>query len=1072
MAKQSLPIKTFAHHKNYLEPPSLTAFQRDSFNLFLKEGIKSVFEEISPITDYTDKGLDLYFLDYYLEPPKISETKAREKELNYEASLRVKLLLKNKKLGIEKEQEVYLGDIPLMTARGTFIINGVEKIVVSQVNRSPGVYFSSLNFRGQKLFGARIIPYHGAWVEFETDSANIIWVKVDRRRKAPATALLRIFGLGSNEEIKNAFNFKESNEWKYLEATLKVDSSSNQEEGYIEIYRRLRPGELPTYDNARDLLNNMFFRLDRYDLNRVGRFKINQRLNLNLPLEKRFITLEDLIAIIKEIIRLNNDPLAEDDDIDHLGNRRVRAVGEILTERFRAGLMRMRRTIQDRMATLNPKTLTPSQLINPRQLINVLREFFNTSRLCQFMEQMNMLSELEHKRRLTCLGPGGLTRERAGIEVRDIHESHYGRICPIQTPEGQNIGLVVYLALYARLNEFGFIETPYLKVEKGKLTKEIVYFDAFEETKHKITYAGINIDKEGNIIDEEVTVRYQGEPVVVKKEEVEFIDVSCQQILSAGVSLIPFLEHDESNRALMGANMQKQAVPCIRPKAPLISTGMERKIALESGQCLVSDVDGEVVEIDASHIAIKTKEGEIKNYQLVNFQRSNKNSCLHQKPVIKKGDKVSKGDLLADGSITEDGILALGQNLLVAFVPFFGFNYEDAIVVSERVLKRDYFTSIYLEEFTCDVVDTKLGPEITTRDIPNVSEEKLKNLDEDGIIRIGAEAKGGDILVGKISPKGKAELTPEERLLQAIFGKQIKDVKDTSLLLEPSRQGKVIRVKILSREEGDKLEVGTIKRIGVEIAELRRLRVGDKLAGRHGNKGVISVIMPEEDMPYLEDGRPIDIVMNPLSIASRMNIGQVFENHLGLAAEKLGYRAICPALDGATEEEIKEELRKAGLPEDGKVILYDGRTGEPFEQKVAVGVMYIMKLEHMVEDKIHMRAIGPYSLITQQPLGGRARFGGQRFGEMEVWALEGYGAAYTLQEMLTIKSDDVLGRAAAYNAIINGEKIKNPNIPASFSVILKELQGLALSVELKGVKTEDSSFREGIKQKEENIKIN
>ncbi len=1072
MEKQKIFTKSFAHHKSYLEPPALTEFQRDSFERFLRDGIKSVFEEISPITDYTDKGLELYFQDYYLEPPKISEKKAKEKELNYEASLRVKLLLKSKKLGFEKEQEVYLGDIPLMTPRGTFIINGVEKVVVSQINRSPGVYFSSVNFRGQKLFGARFIPYHGAWLEFETDNNNVIWAKVDRKRKIPATAVLRIFGLGTNEEIKNAFNFSEEKELKYLEATLKIDPSSNQEEGYIEVYKRLRPGELPTFDNARDLLNNMFFRLDRYDLAKVGRYKINQRLNLNIPLDKRFIQLEDLIAAFKEIIRLNNDPLAEDDDIDNLGNRRVRAVGEILTERFRAGLMRMRRTIQDRMATLNPRTLTPSQLVNPRQLVNTLREFFNTSRLCQFMEQMNMLSELEHKRRLTCLGPGGLARERAGIDVRDIHESHYGRVCPIQTPEGQNIGLVLYLALYARLNEFGFIETPYLKVENGKLTKEIVYFDAFEEMKHKITYAGINIDNEGNILDDEVTVRYQGEPIVVKKEEVEFMDVSCQQILSVGVSLIPFLEHDESNRALMGANMQKQAVPCVRPKAPLVATGLERKVAFESGQCLISDVEGEVIEVDADHISIKTKEGEIKNYELITFQRSNKNSCLHQRPVVKKGDKVKKGDLLADGSITEEGLLALGQNLLVAFVPFSGFNYEDAIVVSERVLKKDYFTSIYLEEFTCDVVETKLGPEVTTRDIPNVSEEKLKNLDEEGIIRIGAEVKGGDILVGKVSPKGKAELTPEERLLQAIFGKQIKDVKDTSLLLEPSRQGKVIRIKVLSREKGDKLEVGTIKRIGVEIAELRRLRVGDKLAGRHGNKGVISVILPEEDMPYLEDGRPVDIVMNPLSIASRMNIGQVFENHLGLAAERLGYRAITPALDGATEEEIKRELKAAGLPEDGKVTLYDGRTGEPFEQKVAVGVMYIMKLEHMVEDKIHMRAIGPYSLITQQPLGGRARFGGQRFGEMEVWALEGYGAAYTLQEMLTIKSDDVLGRAAAYNAIINGEKIKNPNIPTAFSVILKELQGLALSVELKGVKTEEtnSSFKE--EKTTEQIQIN
>ncbi|MGE4554799.1 MAG: DNA-directed RNA polymerase subunit beta [Candidatus Paceibacterota bacterium] len=1072
MTKKILPIKSFAHHKNYFDPPPLISFQKESFDYFLEKGIKSVFEEFSPITDYTDKGLELYFQDYYLESPKISEATAREKELNYEASLRVKLLLKNKKLGIEKEQEVYLGDIPLMTDRGTFIINGVEKIVVSQLTRSPGVYFFSGNFRGQKLFGARIIPYHGAWVEFETDSANIIWVKVDRRRKIPATALLRVFGLSSNEEIKNALNLTREEEWKYLEKTLKIDPSSNQEEGYIEIYKRVRPGELPTYDNAKELLNNMFFRIDRYDLSRVGRYKINQRLNLNLDLGKRFLTLEDLIATLKEIIRLNNDPLAEDDDIDHLGNRRVRAVGEILTERFRVGLMRMRRTIQDRMATLNPKTLTPSQLVNPRQLVNVLREFFNTSRLCQFMEQMNMLSELEHKRRLTCLGPGGLTRERAGIEVRDIHESHYGRICPIQTPEGQNIGLVVYLALYARLNEFGFIETPYIKVNNGKLTKEVEYLDAFEEFQYKITYAGINVDEEGNILDKEVTVRYHGEPMVVKKEEVEYIDVSCQQILSAGVSLIPFLEHDESNRALMGANMQKQAVPCVRPKAPLVATGIERKIAVESGQCLISDVEGEVIEVDNRHIKIKTTDGAIKEYQLVNFQRSNKNSCLHQKPVVKKGDKVKKGDLLADGSITENGMLALGQNLLVAFIPFFGFNYEDAIVVSERVLKNDCFTSIYLEEFTCDVVDTKLGPEVTTRDIPNVSEEKLKNLDEEGIIRIGAEVKGGDILVGKISPKGKAELTPEERLLQAIFGKQIKDVKDTSLILEPSRQGKVIRVKVLSRDQGDKLDVGTLKRIGVEIAELRRLRVGDKLAGRHGNKGVISIIMPEEDMPYLEDGRPVDIVMNPLSIASRMNIGQVFENHLGLAAEKLGYRAISPALDGATEEEIKEELKKAGLPEDGKVILYDGRTGEPFEQKVAVGVMYIMKLEHMVEDKIHMRAIGPYSLITQQPLGGRARFGGQRFGEMEVWALEGYGAAYTLQEMLTIKSDDVLGRAAAYNAIINGEKIKNPNIPASFSVILKELQGLALSVELKGIKTEKVSLKEEINPQQENIQIN
>ena len=1066
MTKQNLVPKSFSHHqRDFLEPPRLTQFQTDSFNWFLEEGIRSVFEEIFPVKDYTDKGLELYCKNYFLEPPKISEQKAREKELNYETTLRVNLLLKSEKLGIEKEQEVYFGEIPLMTNRGTFIINGVEKIVISQLTRSSGVYFTSVNFKGQKLFGARIIPYHGAWLEFETDTAGVISTKIDRKRKIAVTSLLRIFGLETNEEILKVFDSEK--ERKYLEATLKADPSSNKEESYIEIYRRLRPGDLATFDNARDLINNMLFRLDRYDLAKLGRYKINQRLSLNTDLNERFIRLDDLIAIIKEIIRLNNDPLAEDDDVDHLGNRRVRAVGEILTERFRVGVMRMRRTIQDRMATLNPKILTPAQLVNPRQLVTTLKEFFNVSRLCQFMEQMNMLSELEHKRRLTCLGPGGLTRERAGIDVRDVHESHYGRICPIQTPEGQNIGLVLYLTLYSRLNEFGFIETPYVKVKNGQVTNEIVYLDAFEESKYKIAHAAINIDKKGNILDETVLVRETGGPVVVTKEEIDLVEVSCQQILSASVALIPFLEHDESNRALMGSNMQKQAVPCIIPRAPLVSTGLERKVALESGQCLVSEVDGEITEIDAKHITIKTNEGKIKNYELVNFQRSNKNSCLMQRPVVKKGDKVKKGDLLADGAVTENGLLALGQNLLVAFVPYFGLNYEDAIVVSERVLKNDYFSSVYLEEFTCNVVDTKLGPEVTTRDIPNVSEEKLKNLDEEGIIRIGAQVKGGDILVGKISPKGKADLTPEERLLQAIFGKQMKDVKDTSLLLEPSRQGRVVRIKVLSREKGDKLDVGDIKKISVEVAELRRLMAGDKLAGRHGNKGVISIIVPEEDMPYLEDGRPVDIIMNPLSIASRMNLGQVFENHLGLAAERLGYRAITPALDGATKEEIQEELKKAGLPEDGKTILYDGQTGEAFKQRVAVGIMYIMKLEHMVKDKIHMRAIGPYSLITQQPLGGRARFGGQRFGEMEVWALEGYGAAYTLQEMVTIKSDDVIGRAATYNSIINGEKIKNPNIPAAFSVILKEIEGLALSVELIGVKTEEEKSIKDVNEREE-----
>jgi DNA-directed RNA polymerase subunit beta len=1055
---KKLVTKNFARHQwNFLEPPPLTKFQTQSYEWFLKTGIKDVFEELSPIRDYTGKELELEFLDYYLDEPKITEKEAKLKELNYEASLRVKLRLKNKRLNTEKEAEVYFGEVPLMTPRGTFIINGVEKVVISQINRSPGVYFQSVNFRGNKLFGAKLLPTHGSWLEFETDTEKAIWVKIDKKRKVAATALLKIFGFENNDQIRDFFNsFNDDSLMEYINATLEHDDSTTQEEGYIEIYRRLRPGELATYDNSKDLIDNMFFRRDRYDLGKVGRHKINQRLNLNIPITQRFLTKDDLVAVIKEIINLNLDPNAVDDDIDHLGNRRIRAVGELLTERFRVGVMRMRRTIQDRMATYDPSTLTPAQLINPRQLINSLREFFNTSPLCQFMEQMNMLSELEHKRKITTTGPGGLVRERAGLEVRDVHPSHYGRLCPIQTPEGQNIGLVLSLALYAQLNEFGFIETPYVKVKNGQVTKEIVWLDAFEELKHKIAHGGIDLDENYRIKDEFVGARVNGEPTMVHRDEVDLMDVSCQQTISAAVSLIPFLEHDESNRALMGANMQRQAVPCVRPRAPLVATGMEKKIALESGHCLLSDVEGEVIFVDSSKIVIKTNDNKIKEYNLTIFERSNKNSCLHQRPVVTKGQKVKKNDLLADGSISDNGQLALGQNLVVAFIPFYGFNYEDAIVISERVLKNDYFTSVYLEEFTCDVLETKLGPEVTTKDIPNVSEEKLKDLDEEGIIRIGAEVKPGDILVGKITPKGKAELTPEERLLQAIFGEEVKDVKDTSLTLEPSRQGRVIRTKVLSRENNDKLEPGIIKRISVEIAELRRLRVGDKLAGRHGNKGVISVILPEEDMPYLEDGTPVDIVLNPLGVGKRMNLGQIFESALGLACKVLNYQAITPALDGAREEDIKNELKTAGLPEDGKLTVYDGKTGEPFKQPVSVGVMYVLKLEHMVEDKVHMRSIGPYSLVTQQPLGGKAHHGGQRFGEMEVWALEGYGAAYTLQEMITIKSDDIIGRAATYEAIIRGEKIKSPNIPAAFNVILKELQALGLRVDLLGVKTNEN----------------
>jgi len=1042
----SLEIKNFSRSKiKGLEIPGLIDFQLTSFNWFIKEGIKEVFEELTPIFDYTQKELKLEFVDYHLEEPKLTEKQAKEKKLNYEASLRVKLKITNLKNNINKEQEVYFGDIPIMTPRSTFIINGIEKVVISQIIRSPGVYFNSVNFRGKKLFGAKVIPSRGAWLEFETDSDGAIEVKIDRKRKIAATELLKIFGLKTNEDIKLIFQEENSN---YIEATLKKTFSASQEEAYIEVYRRLRPGELPTYDSARDLINNMFFRLDRYDLAKVGRYKINQRLNLNKDIGQRNLGLDDLIAIIKEIIRLNNDPKAKDDDIDHLGNRRLRAVGEILQDRFRVGLTRMTRTIKDRMAQLDPLTLAPGALINPRVLLSAFREFFNVSQLCQLMNQINLLSELEHKRKITPMGPGGLVQERAGIDVRDIHQSHYGRLCPIQTPEGKNIGLVLTLSLYARLNEFGFIETPYFKVNKGVITFEVIWLNAFEESKYKIAHAGIELDEKRRIKDEWVGARINLEPTLLRREEIDLIDVSPQQIISAAVGLIPFLEHDESNRALMGANMQRQAVPCVKSVSPLVSTGLEEKLAHDAGQCLISEIEGLVEESDANHIVIKTLNGERKKYELVSFERSNENTCLLQKPIVNKGEKILKGQVLADGAATQNGAAALGQNLLVALIPFYGANYEDAIVISERVLKNDLFTSIHIEEFNCDVVDTKLGPEITTYDIPNVSEEKLKNLDEEGIIRIGAEVKAGDILVGKVSPKGRADLTPEERLLQAIFGEETKDVKDTSLLLEPSREGRVIRTKILSRQAGDKLDVGVIKKISVEVAQLRKLRTGDKLSGRHGNKGVISMIVPEEDMPYLEDGTPVDIVLNPLGVVSRMNLGQIFEMHLGWAASKLKYRAIVPSLDGPTSEEIKEELIKAGLPEDGHVVLYNGKTGEPFDKKVGVGIMYLMKLDHMVEDIIHMRAVGPYSLITQQPLGGRAHFGGQRFGEMEVWALEGYGASYALQEMLTIKSDDVLGRASAYEAIINGEKIKNLNIPAAFNVILKELQSLALSINL------------------------
>ncbi len=1047
--------------------PYLAEIQTQSYNWFLKEGLKELFDEISPVKDYTGKELELYFENYFFDEPKFSDIESQEKNLTYEAALRVQLKLVNKKIGETKLQEVYFGEIPLMTSRGTFIINGVERTVVSQLIRSSGLYLTANISKGRKLFGAKIIPNRGAWLEFETNLDSAIYVKIDRKRKVPVSCLLRIFGLENNEDILNTFKEVDNGEIKYIEKTLAKDIAKTRNESFVEVYKRIRPGDLATVESAKGLIEGMFFRNDRYDLGEVGRFKLNQRLNTKKT-DQKILTIEDLIDVIKLIINSNNNETAEPDDIDHLGNRRVRAVGELLQNRLRVGVMRMRRTIQDRMSTFDVYNLVPAQLINARQMMAIVWEFFSTFQLSQFLSQENPLSELEHKRRLSATGPGGLHRKRAGFEVRDVHPTHYGRICPIQTPEGANVGLVTHLANFSRLNRLGFLETPYFKVKNDQVTDEIVYLDAYEEEKYYIAHANINVDSKGKILEETVEARYKGEPGFYSREEINFIDISPFQILSVGPSLIPFLEHDDDNRAQMGANMQRQAVSYMYSEAPLVGTGMEEKAAHDSGHILISDVDGEVVEVDSAHIKIKIKgTSNYKNYRLRNFVRANQYTCISQRPIVFKGQKVKKGEALADSLQTKDGMLALGKNLLVAFVSWGGANYEDAVILSDRVVREDLFTSIHIEDFVCDVRETKLGPEITTLDIPNVSLEKLKDLDEEGIVRIGAEVKSGDILVGKISPKGEGELTSEERLLRAIFGEKARDVKDTSLILKHGKRGRVVGIRIFSRDRGDKLEPGIIKRIQIEVAQRRLIMAGDKLAGRHGNKGVISKIVPEEDMPYLTDGTPVDIILNPLGVASRMNLGQILETHLGWAAHELGYQAIVPVFSKTTEEDIKRELKEAGLPEDGKTILYDGRTGETFGEPVMVGYIYMMKLIHMVEDKIHMRSIGPYSLITQQPLGGKAQLGGQRFGEMEVWALEGYGAAYALQEMLTIKSDDVKGRIAAYEAIVKGEDFKSPNIPASFHVLVSELKSLALNVELIGVKIGKNFSDE--EEKEDNL---
>ncbi|MFH1978889.1 MAG: DNA-directed RNA polymerase subunit beta [Patescibacteria group bacterium] len=1050
MGTQIRPKKYFSKYKKpHEDTTSLAQIQLKSFEWFTKEGLRQLFKEFSPIKDYTEKEFDLEIVDFVIEDPKHDEYYAKAHNMSYEAPLKVQFRLKNKVTNEIKEQEIFLTDMPLMTDHGTFIINGAERVVVSQLARSFGVYYTMNVFRGKKNFGAKIIPNRGVWMEFETEHDDAIYVRLDRKRKVAATTFLRIFGLSTNKEIEDAFRHVKPGGIDYIKRTLEKDEAKNYEEALIEIFKRVKPGELATVNNADELFKAMFGSV-RYDLSVVGRYKFNQRLGLptdKIKDEDRVISKEDLIKTITEIIRMNDDPVSMPDDIDHLGNRRIRVVGEMLQDRMRVGMTRMRKAIQDRMSTLDAETLMPNQLVNARPFSAVVKEYFATGQLSQFMSQKNILDELEHLRRLSALGPGGLTRERAGFEVRDVHASHYGRICPIETPEGPNIGLVVHLASYARLNAYGILETPYKRVKNGKITSEIVYLDAFEENKYNIAHAGVGYDKDGKLTDSQVEARLGLQPGLVSPQKVDFIDISPQQAFSVATSLIPFLEHDDANRALMGSNMQKQAVPCLNPEAPIVGTGWEDKIARDSGRVIISEIAGRVEHVDSNRIVVRGKKTkDEKTYKLVKFLRSNDFTLIDQRPIVNIGDEVKAGQILADTTSTDNGQLALGKNILVAFLSWGGVNFEDAIIISERLVKDDTFTSIHIEEFSVKVRDTKLGPEITTYDIPNIGEEKLKDLDEEGVVRIGAEVRSGDILVGKISPKGEVELTPEERLLRAIFGEKAREVKDTSLRLEHGKRGRIIGVKIFSRDKGDKLETGVIKEIRVEVAQFRKISVGDKLAGRHGNKGVIAKVLPVEDMPYLEDGTPMDIVLNPLGVASRMNIGQILETHLGWAAERLNYQAITPPFAGVTGEEIAQELETAGLPRDGKVHLFDGRTGETFEQKVAVGQIYMLKLIHMVEDKLHMRSVGPYSLITQQPLGGKAQGGGQRFGEMEVWALEGHGAAHTLQEMLTVKSDDVLGRTGVFDAIVRGEHFRNPNIPASFHVLVNELKGLSLNV--------------------------
>jgi DNA-directed RNA polymerase subunit beta len=1035
--------------------PDLAEIQKNSFNWFITEGLKEELLSFSPIRDYTGR-LELYFLpEYSFDKPKHTVESARLHDTTYARQLRIMLRLVNRDTGEIKEQEAYIGEIPMMTDRGTFIINGAERVIVSQIVRSPGIYYKkdqALN--GKRIFNATMIPNRGAWLKFETDINDVIYVKIDKNRKILATTLLRALGL-SVAEMENQFRH-----FDYLKKTLDKDPTDTTEEALIEVYKKLRPGDPPSVAGGRSLLESRFFDEKRYDLGKVGRYKVNKKLGLSAPDTVRVLTNEDIVSAIDYLINLNYDD-GQVDDIDHLGNRRIRAVGELLQNQFRVGLTRLERIVKERMTLQDIDTLTPNNLLNPKPLLAAIREFFGSSQLSQFMDQTNPLSELTHKRRLSALGPGGLTRERAGFAVRDIHPSHYGRICPVETPEGPNAGLIGSLATYARVNEYGFLETPYWEAKDGKLTGEIHFLSADEEDKFRVAPGDATRSEDGTLTGAAVPVRYRNEFTITEPDTVDYVGVSPIQIVSVGTALIPFLEHDDANRALMGSNMQRQSVPLVSAERPMVGTGLERRVAMDSGMSLVSDVEGKVERVTGESIEIRGKDGKLNQYQMIKYLRSNQDTCLNHRPIVREGDQVDVGQVIADGAASQQGELALGRNIMVAFMPWEGYNFEDAILISERLIHDDVYTSIHIEKLEVDARTTKLGPEEITREIPNVGEDSLRNLDERGIVRVGARVFAGDILVGKITPKGESEHPPEEKLLRAIFAEKARDVRDNSLRVPHGEGGRVVDVKVFDREKGDELPPGANTVVRVYLAQKRKISVGDKVAGRHGNKGIVSKILPIEDMPFMPDGTPIDIVLNPLGVPSRMNVGQTYETLLGLAAHLTGKHYEVPPFDEmygeeasriAVTKELQTAIDDAGIDwifSDGKAVLHDGRTGEPFANRVALGRMYVMKLVHLVDDKIHARSTGPYSLVTQQPLGGKAQFGGQRFGEMEVWALEAYGAAYTLQEMLTIKSDDVVGRSRAYEAIVKGENLNRPSIPESFKVLVREIHSIGLDITVK-----------------------